>query len=66
MDKELLRIMACPKCKGSLRHEKGFLVCSKCELAFPILDKRIPDMLIEDAWPITKARKAGFEHKIKL
>ena len=66
MDKELLDIMACPKCKDDVRHEKDFLVCSKCGLAFPILDRAIPDMIIEDAWPVSKARKSRFEHKIKL
>ena len=66
MDKELLDILACPKCKGGLGHEKSFLVCGNCGLAFPILEKRIPDMLIEDAWTISRARRAGFEHDIML
>jgi uncharacterized protein YbaR (Trm112 family) len=66
MDKELLGIMACPKCKSGLRHQKGFLTCGKCGLAFPILDRTIPDMLIEDAWTLNKARKSGFEHKMGL
>jgi uncharacterized protein YbaR (Trm112 family) len=63
MNKELLDIMACPKCKSGLGHQKGFLTCGKCGLAFPILDRRLPDMLIEDAWTLSRARKAGFEHK---
>ncbi|RLE10376.1 Trm112 family protein [Candidatus Aerophobetes bacterium] len=66
MDKELLKIMACPKCKGNIKHKKMFLICSKCRLAYPILEGRIPDMLIEDAWSLQKARRSGFEHNLKL
>ena len=66
MDQGLLRIMACPKCRGSLKHERSFLVCGECGLAFPILEGRIPDMLIEDAWLLEKARKAGFGHGMRL
>ena len=66
VSKKLLEILACPKCKGDV-HERGmFLACGRCRLAYPVLDKTIPDMLIEDAWPLEKAKKAGFGHKIKL
>ncbi len=66
MDKELLNIMACPKCKGDIKERGMFLVCNKCRLAFPVLDGKVPDMLIEDAWPLHRARKAGFKHDLKL
>lgn len=64
--KELLEIMACPKCKGDIKEEGMFITCQKCKLAYPVLDKDIPDMLIEDAWPIEKAKKAKFRHEIKI
>lgn len=49
INKGLLDILACPKCKESVRIEKGKLVCNKCRLRFPIIEGDIPDMLIEDA-----------------
>ena len=64
--KELLDIMACPKCKGDIKEENLFLVCSSCKLAYPVLDGDVPDMLIEDAWPLEKAKKGGFKHTLKL
>jgi uncharacterized protein YbaR (Trm112 family) len=50
LSKELLDILACPKCKGDLEYDKNKnrLVCNKCRLRFSITDD-IPDMLIEDA-----------------
>ena len=50
LDKELLEILACPKCKGELeyREEEQVLVCSKCRLRYPIKDD-IPIMLIDEA-----------------
>ena len=63
--KELLKILACPKCKGDLKLKKMFLVCEKCKLAYPIIEG-VPDMLVEDAWSLEKAKKANFEHKLRL
>jgi len=50
IDKELLEILACPKCKGDLKlTEKGDgLVCESCRLKYPIKDD-IPVMLIDEA-----------------
>lgn len=50
LSKELLDILACPKCKGSLDYDKksGKLICKKCRLKYKI-NNGIPDMLIEDA-----------------
>jgi uncharacterized protein YbaR (Trm112 family) len=47
---ELLKILACPKCKGDLeyREKEGKLICHKCKLAYPIVDD-IPVMLIDEA-----------------
>ena len=54
IDKELLAILACPKCKGEIHlNEKGDgLRCSACKLMYPIKDD-IPVMLVEEAIPIT-------------
>lgn len=55
MNKELLNILACPKCRGSLLlqtikgKDKG-LICEGCSLLYPIRDT-IPIMLIEEALP---------------
>ena len=50
IDKELLDIMACPKCKGDIQlNERGDgLICQACRLVYPIKDD-IPVMLIEEA-----------------
>ena len=66
MNKELLDVLACPKCGGGMQVKGMFIICSKCGLAFPILDKDIPSMITSEAWPIEKAKKSGFKHKEKL
>jgi D-glycero-D-manno-heptose 1,7-bisphosphate phosphatase len=50
--KELLEILACPKCKGAIvLAKKGTgLVCKSCKLVYPIKDD-IPVMLIDEALP---------------
>jgi len=50
ISKELLDILACPKCKGDIHlNEKGDgLICEKCRLMYEIRDN-IPVMLIEEA-----------------
>ena len=54
IDKELLEIMVCPKCKGDLTlpPEEDGLICEKCRLKYPIKDD-IPIMLIDEALPLT-------------
>lgn len=50
--KELLDILACPKCKGDIvltKKEDG-LICKSCKLVYPIKDD-IPVMLIDEALP---------------
>jgi len=66
VSKELMNVLACPKCKGDVAENGMFINCGKCKLSYPVLDKTVPDMLIEDAWPLSKARKAGFRHTLKL
>ncbi len=50
MDGELLKILACPVCKGDIRHEaeSSRLVCVACGRAYPIREG-IPIMLEEEA-----------------
>jgi uncharacterized protein YbaR (Trm112 family) len=50
MDKELLEILACPKCKGELQLAAGDteLRCPACRLIYRIEDG-IPILLIDEA-----------------
>ena len=50
LSKELLEVLACPKCKGELEYkkEKQKLLCRKCKLAYRI-EEGIPVMLVEEA-----------------
>jgi uncharacterized protein YbaR (Trm112 family) len=50
ISKELLDILACPKCKGDihLNETSDGLVCDACRLMYPIKDD-IPVMLIDEA-----------------
>ena len=59
LSKELLEILACPKCvrepdcSGELdyREQEEKLICHHCKLAYHIKDD-IPVMLIEEASPL--------------
>ena len=53
VSKELLDILACPKCKGdiNLNDTADGLICDKCRLLYEIRDD-IPIMLIDEAKPI--------------
>jgi uncharacterized protein len=53
ISKELLDILACPKCKGEihLNGEGNGLICDQCKLLYEIRDD-IPIMLIDEAKPI--------------
>lgn len=52
IDKDLLNILACPKCKGAVKlKENSGIVCEKCELLYQIQDG-IPVMLIDKATSI--------------
>lgn len=50
ISKELLDILACPKCKGpvALTKSEDGLVCETCKLMYEIRDD-IPIMLIDEA-----------------
>jgi uncharacterized protein YbaR (Trm112 family) len=53
ISKELLEILACPKCKGDLvlTEQQDGLICNACRLLYPIRDD-IPIMLIDEATPL--------------
>jgi uncharacterized protein YbaR (Trm112 family) len=50
ISKELLAILACPKCKGDiyLNETENGLICDRCKLLYEIKDD-IPIMLIDEA-----------------
>jgi len=64
--KDLLEILACPKCKGNIEEKGMFLICRACSLAYPILNETVPDMLIDDAWNLEDAEKNNYKHDLKL
>ncbi|MFA6411519.1 MAG: Trm112 family protein [Syntrophales bacterium] len=53
ISKELLEIMACPKCKGEIKLNEGQdgLICHACKLRYEIREG-IPIMLIDEAKPL--------------
>ena len=51
MDKKVLKILACPKCKGDLTLKDNKLICQNCQVAYPIEDD-IPILLEEEAKPL--------------
>ncbi len=53
INKDLLEILACPKCKGDLKltEKEDGLICGQCKLLYEIKDD-IPIMLIEEAKPL--------------
>ena len=56
LSKELLEILACPKCKGQIRlnAKQDGLICDHCKLLYEIRDD-IPIMLIDEAKPLGSA-----------
>jgi uncharacterized protein YbaR (Trm112 family) len=50
ISKELLDILACPKCKGDihLNESSDGLICNNCKLKYPVKDD-IPVMLVDEA-----------------
>ena len=50
VSKDLLDILACPKCKGDiyLTEDGSGLICKACKLKYPIRED-IPVMLIDEA-----------------
>jgi uncharacterized protein len=57
INKDLLEILACPQCKGSLKLQgEDGLLCEKCSLLYEIRDD-IPIMLIDQAKKVEKSAK---------
>lgn len=52
LDPELIRILACPVCRGSLdiKGETEGLACPRCAMVYPVRAE-IPVMLAEEAVP---------------
>jgi hypothetical protein len=53
LDKELLEILRCPKCKGELEvegleGEQAGFICHSCKLRFPVVEG-IPNFIITEA-----------------
>ncbi len=57
LSKEILEILACPKCKGDLTYdeERNILICLKCKVYYPI-EEDIPILLIESARPLEELK----------
>ncbi len=53
LSKELLDILACPKCKGPVELDRDgkALICQACKLSYRV-ENDIPVMLIDEAEPI--------------
>ncbi|CCO22951.1 Trm112 family protein [Maridesulfovibrio hydrothermalis] len=58
LNKELVDILVCPKCKGELNLLDGEtgLKCSACEVVYPVKDE-IPIMLVDEAIPAAEWEK---------
>jgi uncharacterized protein YbaR (Trm112 family) len=53
LNRELIDILACPKCKGTLklRPDESAFECAACKLVYLVIDD-IPNFLIEEAQPL--------------
>ncbi len=53
ISQDLLNVLACPKCKGTVRltEKQDGLLCEACKLVYPIKED-IPVMLIDEAKPL--------------
>lgn len=60
MNKELLAMLVCPECQGTLtlNRERQELICRQSGLAYPIHDG-IPVMLVEEARHLSVEEKLG-------
>jgi uncharacterized protein YbaR (Trm112 family) len=60
IDDWLLEILACPRCRASLRADEqaSELVCTGCGLAYPVRDD-IPVLLVDEAREPSPGAAAG-------
>jgi len=58
IDKKLLEIIVCPKCKNELVYndKENILICYNCKV-FYVIENDIPILLIEEAKPLDKNEK---------
>jgi uncharacterized protein YbaR (Trm112 family) len=56
IDKDLLKILVCPVCKGTLELDEtnAQLTCAQCKVGYPIEDG-IPNLLPDSGKPIKEA-----------
>jgi uncharacterized protein len=59
LNRELIDILACPKCKGGLqlRADESAFECGSCKLVYAIVDD-IPNFILEEAQPLDSAAGA--------
>ena len=55
LSRELLELLACPRCTGALEETGEFLLCAACGLTYPVREG-IPVLLID------QAEQVGEEH----
>ncbi len=48
IDDQLLKILACPACRGEVELKDGKIVCRQCSRRYPIKNG-IPIMLVDEA-----------------
>ncbi len=48
IDAELLKILACPACRGEVEHKDGKIICRKCGRKYPVKNG-IPVMLVDES-----------------
>ncbi len=53
IDKKLMEILACPKCKGDVYEKDDKIICEQCQVYYPVKDD-IPVMLIDEAVPLSE------------
>jgi hypothetical protein len=51
IEKELLDILVCPKCKGDLKLKEERLICLNCRKYY-LIKEGIPVMFIDKAWDL--------------
>jgi len=61
MDSKLLKILACPICKGDLKLKEDKLICHNCRKYFSI-ENDIPIMLIEKAKDIKEIKQENIKN----
>jgi len=54
---ELLEIVRCPRCRGTLEVDAHALECPSCRLAYAVVDG-VPNFLIDDARPTSDRKEA--------